>query len=179
MYTENDNGTITYSLSINELFRHTSLSILYMADQYQKRQGQENKEELGMTNDDFKFYKKLLRDAFDYLFEVVSVYAKYVTDPDPYRFNVDLNDPQDHDETNNVVAITLDMPDTWGVHMKGVLDNRMADALERHVMAAWFKHKMMADLYNLARAEYIETEKDVRSALFYSNTPVKKKYKYF
>lgn len=179
MYTENENGTITFSYSIDELFKQTSLSILYMADQHKNKYKQESTEELGMSNDDFSFFKKLLRDAFDNLFSAVSVYAKYVTDPAPYRFNVDLTDPQDQLETNNMVAITLKMPDTWGVHMMGVLDNHMADTLEKYVTAFWFKHKLMMELYALARQEAIEEEKKARSALFYRNTPAKKKYKYF
>jgi len=177
MWTDNENGTITFSFSIEELFKQTSLSILYQADQYQARE--ESREEVGMTNDDFPFFKKLLRDAFDRLFSTVSVYAKYVTEPAPYRFNVDLGATQDADETNNKVAITLKMPDTWGVHMKAVLENHMADALETHVMTAWFKHKLLMDVAGVVEAKFIEAEKNVRSALHYRNTPAKKKYKYF
>lgn len=173
MYTEDtDAGTIMFHYDIESLYRNTAVLILYQANYWNRDGGETSVDELAMTENDRSFFDKVLRDAFDDVFMPLSVYGKYVVDPHyPYQFNVDVDDDGEME-----VAYTLKMPDSWGSHMKAVLDNKISDAIQLYIVKEWFRYITQLELYRYCEQDYYKKVSEMRSALLYRNTPAKKKY---
>lgn len=168
MFTNNtETGILTLKYDVDYLYKNILGLILYKADRYRIDNNQDTKEDLSLTEDDKALFYKMLRDSFDNVFSEVSVYGKYVELP--YQFNVQEGE-------NYYVIITLKMPDEWGIHMAGVLDNKIKESIELGVIKRWFDHLMLYDLSSMINKELEDQIREVRSSLFYRNTPIKKKY---